>query len=160
MCAKRTTETSPGMQMAFFPSSAAEAWHRPAKIAREMQAEIWEGGQQLTTAWFRRRQEAMETGIRAFSEMAACKDPAAMAAICDDWVTGSMRRIAADMNESRDLGARLAGIGQDTLLGLFRLGAFSSLEPKESSRTGQVLPRSTASEPSEGRTPEHAGLHG
>jgi hypothetical protein len=76
----------------------------------------------MTAEWMKRRQEAMETGMQAFGAIASCKDPGTMAAICSEWFKGSMERLTADMNDARNEGARLAEIGQRSMMALFARG--------------------------------------
>lgn len=51
--------------------------------------------------WMTRRQEALETGLDALKRMSACKTPIEAAVICSEWMTGSMTRILADMEDAQ-----------------------------------------------------------
>lgn len=56
---------------------------------------------QLHTSWLTRRQEAFETGIDALRRMSACKTPVEMAVIYGEWLSGSMTRVLADLEEGQ-----------------------------------------------------------
>jgi hypothetical protein len=71
------------------------------KMALQQQHELLQGAQQRTAAWIRRRQVALETGIDALTRMSACKTPVEMAAICGEWVSGSITRMLADLNDAQ-----------------------------------------------------------
>ena len=49
--------------------------------------------------WMIRRQEALETGLDAIKRMSACKTPVEMASIYGEWMTGSMTRVLADLED-------------------------------------------------------------
>ena len=66
----------------------------------------------LMTAWMKRRNEALHTGLQALQTMATCRDPAAAAKVCADWMGGSLERIAADVRDARDHSSRMAELGQ------------------------------------------------
>jgi hypothetical protein len=55
----------------------------------------------LHTSWMARRQEAFETGMEALRRMSACKTPVEMAVIYGEWLSGSMTRILADLEEGQ-----------------------------------------------------------
>jgi hypothetical protein len=66
------------------------------------------------TAWMDRRRAAFESGLQALGEMAACKDPVSAVAICGLWLSGSMERIAADLQDAQDFAVKAAAAGQQT----------------------------------------------
>ena len=80
-----------------------------------MQVELFEGTNALITAWMKRRQEAVETGLAALQKISASQDPAVAARICADWMGGSLTRVLADMSDARDHGVRLVELGQKTM---------------------------------------------
>jgi|GEM_PF-3951144 len=53
----------------------------------------------ITSAWMTRRQEALETGFDALKRMSACKTPVEAAVIYSEWLSGSMTRVFADMED-------------------------------------------------------------
>ena len=59
-----------------------------------------------------RRQFAVETGVRAFGEILACRDSAS-AAYCK-WLCGGLIGIASDLTEALDFANKAAGIAQLT----------------------------------------------
>jgi len=52
-----------------------------------------------TPNWMTRRQEALETGLDALKRMSACKTPVEAAVIYSEWLSGSMTRIMADLED-------------------------------------------------------------
>jgi hypothetical protein len=123
MSEQSKTEGGFRMSLPFSTPNFAEAWQAPMKALLAEQAELLDEGRKMTAAWMKRRQEAMETGMQAFGAIASCKDPGTMAAICSEWFKGSMERLTADMNDARNEGARLAEIGQRSMMALFARGA-------------------------------------
>ena len=53
----------------------------------------------------------METGFKASQTMCGCKDASAMTAVYGEWLANGMSRIAADVNDAREVALRLAQIG-------------------------------------------------
>ena len=82
---------------------------------QSMQVELFEGTNALITAWMKRRQEAVETGLAALQKISASQDPALAARICADWMGGSLNRLLADMTDARDHGVRMVELGQKTM---------------------------------------------
>ena len=82
---------------------------------QSMQVELFEGTNTLITAWMKRRQEAVETGLAALQKMSAAQDPALAARICADWMGGSLNRMLADFTDARDHSVRLVELGQKTV---------------------------------------------
>ena len=82
---------------------------------QSMQVELFEGTNALFTAWMKRRQEAVETGLAALQTISASPDPALAARVCADWWSGSLNRILADMTDARDHSVRLVELGQKTV---------------------------------------------
>ena len=82
---------------------------------QSMQVELFEGTNALFTAWMKRRQEAVETGLAALQKMSAAQDPALAARICADWMGGSLNRMLADFTDARDHGVKLVEMGQKTM---------------------------------------------
>ncbi|MFI5033640.1 MAG: hypothetical protein ACHQPH_23375 [Reyranellales bacterium] len=80
-----------------------------------MQVELFEGTNALITAWMKRRQEAVETGLAALQKISASQDPALAARICADWMGGSLNRMLADFSDARDHSVRMVDFGQKTV---------------------------------------------
>jgi len=78
------------------------------QIAREQQHELFESAQQRMTAWMNRRQEALETGLDALKRMSACKTPVEMAVIYGEWLSGSMTRVLADVEDGQAHAVKMA----------------------------------------------------
>lgn len=111
------------------------------------QAEFLDETQRAMAAWTKRRQEAMEANFRTFLQsMGGCKDPAAITAAYGEWLTGSMNRIFADMNDARDEALRLAGLGQKSMTVLFRQGE-KAPPPKDTAPAFGEEARPTSSAP-------------
>ncbi|MBI3198589.1 MAG: hypothetical protein HYZ40_14000 [Rhodospirillales bacterium] len=78
------------------------------KMALQQQHDLLQDAQQHMAAWARRRQVALETGIDALTRMSACKTPVEMTTICGEWMSGSINRILADMEDAQAHTARMA----------------------------------------------------
>jgi hypothetical protein len=93
----------------------ADSNGRTLMSQQSMQVELFEGTNALVTAWMKRRQEAVETGLAALQKMSAAQDPALAARICADWMGGSLNRLLADFSDARDHGMRLVEYSQKTM---------------------------------------------
>jgi hypothetical protein len=82
---------------------------------QSMQVELFEGTNALVTAWMKRRQEAVETGLAALQKISASQDPALAARICADWMGGSLNRMLADFTDARDHSVRMVEFSQKTM---------------------------------------------
>ncbi len=89
------------------------------KMALQQQQELLQDAQQCVAAWTRRRQVALETGIEALSRMSACKTPVEMAAICGEWMSGSITRMLADFDDAQAYTAKMAEHFQKASRALF-----------------------------------------
>lgn len=78
------------------------------KMALQQQHDLLHDAQQRTAAWIRRRQVALETGIDALARMSACKTPVEMTTICGEWVSGSITRMLADLDDAQAHTVRMA----------------------------------------------------
>lgn len=76
------------------------------------QTALFEGTQKTLARWMKRRQEAMEATSRTFQAMLGGRDAGALSAAYNDWLTGSIDRLVADLNDARDETLRLAEFGQ------------------------------------------------
>jgi hypothetical protein len=77
-------------------------------IAQQQQDELLQGAQQRMSAWMNRRQEALETGLDAFKRMSACKTPIEIAVIYGEWLSGSMTRVLADLQDGQAHALKMA----------------------------------------------------
>src|SRR5215218_6980367 len=73
---------------------------RPIAL-QQQQHELLQGAQQRMTTWMGRRQEALETGLDALKRMSACKTPIEVAVIYGEWLSGSMTRVLADLEDGQ-----------------------------------------------------------
>jgi len=69
----------------------------------------------LMTAWMKRRQEALTTGLQAAQQMAACQDPATAAKLYADWLGGSLDRIRADISDTSEHAGKMAELSREAL---------------------------------------------
>lgn len=104
------------------------AWQTPLKTFVPEQAEWFEESRKMMGAWMKRRQDAMESGLKTLGAIAECRDPGQVAALYNDWYKGSLERLMADMNDARDEGAKLAEISQRSMIALFRRGLDGAAE--------------------------------
>lgn len=121
----------------------SEAWQMPMKVFQEERTQMLEEGRKLTAAWVKRRQEAWETGLRAFGAMATCRDPGALASIYSGWFKGSMDRLTADMNDIRDGCTRLAEIRHKSMSTLLRQNEEITAGKSEPSASGREPERTS-----------------
>ncbi len=92
-----------------WPASASTAHLAEChKSALQQQQELFEDAQQRLAARTRRRQEALETGMSALARMSSCKTPVEAAAIYGEWMSGSISRIMADMDDAQAHAAKMA----------------------------------------------------
>ena len=99
------------------------------KIALQQQQELLDDAQQLMAAWTRRRQVALETGIEALRRISACNTPVAMAAICGEWVSGSITRILADLDDAQAHALKMADHFQKASKALLESQQAAAAEP-------------------------------
>ena len=71
------------------------------KMALQQQHELLQGAQQRMAAWIGRRQVALDTSIDALTRMSACKTPVEMAVLCGEWMSGSITRLLADLDDAQ-----------------------------------------------------------
>jgi hypothetical protein len=131
------SENSFWMTLPVIPPNFADLWQMPMTVFLEEQTELLDESRKMAAAWMKRRQEAMETGMQTFAAILGCRDPGAMAAICSEWVAGSMSRLMADINDARDQGIRLAEIGQKSAAALSRQRANMAAASKPASTPGR-----------------------
>jgi len=91
-----------------------------------------EESQAAMKAWSKRSQDAVEDGLRTFRAACECKDPVALVALYADWLSNSMTRLFANIDESRDEAIRLAGVGQKSMTALFERSAEAAASARTS----------------------------
>jgi len=64
------------------------------------------------STWMARRQEALESGLRALAQMSTVRDPFAAGAIWSEWLSGSLKRMAADLGDASAFAIKSVSIGQ------------------------------------------------
>jgi hypothetical protein len=109
------------------------------RLALPQHAELLDDMHHKMSAWMKRRQEALETGMHAFQKMAACKDPMAMAGIYAEWMSGSLNRIMADLHDARDHALKLVEVGQKASQTML------AAQATDAARTVQHIARAEAS---------------
>ena len=86
----------------------------PTRTIARQQHEMLQAAQERTAAWMTRRQAALETGLDTLKRMAACKTPLEAAVVYSEWLSGSMTRVLADVEDvqkaSRSLFASPLGL--------------------------------------------------
>ena len=94
----------------------------------------------LVAAWMKRRQEALTTGLQAVQQIAACHDPAAAAKVYADWMGGSLNRIVADINDTREHADRMAELSRSALQAMSGQAAATMAEVGEHARGAAAAP--------------------
>lgn len=79
------------------PDAVKAAVQRQADLFWRAQLQSLDAMQTLTTGWFDRRREGAEAARTAVAAVCSCTDPLEVLRACQNWTTGSMERIAADM---------------------------------------------------------------
>ncbi len=103
----------------FVLPNVAETFQFQMRAMLQEQAELLDETQKVMAAWTKRRLEAMEASFRTFQAICGCKDAGAMTSAYREWLTNSMNRIFADVNDTRDEALRLAEVGQKSVVALF-----------------------------------------
>jgi hypothetical protein len=130
MSDQSNVEKGIGEAWPFVLPNVAETFQLQMRALLQEQAELLDETQKIMAAWTKRRQETMEASFRTFQAISGCKDAGAMADAYREWLTNSMNRIFADVNDARDEALRLAGIGQRSLAALFRSTADAAASTK------------------------------
>jgi hypothetical protein len=99
--------------------------------------QVLQGAQQRMAAGTRRRQVALETGIDALTRMSACKTPVEMAAICGEWMSGSITRLLADLDDAQVHAVKMAEHFQKVSSTLFESPQAALAEPALSAEIRQ-----------------------
>lgn len=97
--------TSPSVDALSIPGVLTvqlEAWLKD-------QVELMEGMEGTLQAWLKRRREASESTLRAVRQLSGCTDMNAAATIYQEWVTGNVDRLLADVAATRQQTMRVMG---------------------------------------------------
>jgi len=113
-------EKSFGTAWPFVLPNVAETFQFQMRAWLQDQAELLDETQKIMAAWTKRRQDAVEASSRTFQAICGCKDAGAVITAYAEWLTSSMNRIFADMNDARDEALRLAEIGRKSVAAVFR----------------------------------------
>ncbi|HZB92789.1 MAG TPA: phasin family protein [Stellaceae bacterium] len=100
--------------------SLADAMQRQMDTWVKEQSALLDETQKTLARWTKRRQEAMEATSRTFQAILGCKDAGGLPAVYNDWLTGSIDRLVADMHDARDETLRLAEFGQKSMAALMQ----------------------------------------
>jgi hypothetical protein len=83
----------------------------------------------------------METGFKAFQTMCGCKDASAMTAVYGEWLANRMSRIAADVNDAREVALQLAQMGHKSSTALVQQRADAAPSRQEAKLAEQEAPQ-------------------
>lgn len=89
----------------------SSAVSRTSDVWVESQARMFEQFDEISRRWLERRREALDATRQSFEEMKNTANVAELMRIRQDWVLGSMQRLAADMAE---LGTAAFNLAQAT----------------------------------------------
>ncbi|NLS20429.1 hypothetical protein HGP16_28275 [Rhizobium sp. P40RR-XXII] len=115
------TENSAVPLPASIIGSVVEAWQMPTKILSEEHAELLEEGWTITTTWMKRRQATIDAAMKAADVILHSRNPVVITTAYSDWLTGSVDRLMANLNDACDHSVRLAQIGQESAMAFFSL---------------------------------------
>jgi hypothetical protein len=100
------TGGAPGAAVAAGMLREAEAW-------TSTQCDLFSRVGAIWTDWLRRQQEAMDASARSLQQMCECRNPADLAQLQQEWLTGAARRCASSLSalaaDSMALTLRAAG---------------------------------------------------
>lgn len=102
----------------------------------QLQSGMLDNVNALTMDWLRRRREATAATQEAISRLAAAKDTNALVAAYSDWVSGSLTRLAGDINSFADLSVALSEALLRTL----------DAAPRQAATTAEQAARAMAAE--------------
>lgn len=72
-----------------------------------MQAHLLENFETMSRAWLERRRAATEAALRTATKICDCNDPAEAASACNEFLAGSMERLAEDGRAMGELSMKL-----------------------------------------------------
>jgi hypothetical protein len=93
-----------------------EAWF-------DEQAALFGETQKMLGALMKRRQEAMDAAFQTVQAACNCKDAGSLAEVYGDWLTSSVNRIKADLNDAGDEALRLVEMARKSAAALRQQGA-------------------------------------
>jgi hypothetical protein len=97
MMARRRTQSE--QDAAQLQEHAASAMTRPSDVWIESQAALFEHFDEMARRWLDRRREALDATRQSIDEMRRTSDIGEVFRIQQDWISGAMRRLAADLGE-------------------------------------------------------------
>src|SRR5215218_6823713 len=109
---------------------------RPIAL-QQQQHELLQGAQQRMTTWMGRRQEALETGLDALKRMSACKTPIEVAVIYGEWLSGSVTRVLADLEDGQAHTVKMTEHVQKASRTLFASPPMAAAEPAPPAQSRQ-----------------------
>jgi hypothetical protein len=89
-------DTSPMAESEQAMGSLSSAVTTGSEALIDTQAELLERFDEISRGWLQRRREALEATRHSFEEMRACRNVTDMLRIQQDWVSGSLQRVASD----------------------------------------------------------------
>jgi hypothetical protein len=114
---------------------------RASDLWLESQARIFEEFDEVVRRWLDRRREALEAARQSFEEFRNDHSIGGLMRIQQDWVIGSMNRVAADIAE---LSGAVLNIAQATAS---RIGRAREEATRELGQTGEELMSAAGSKP-------------
>jgi len=95
-------------------------WRRtvvpPVLAAFEQQCDLLKEHHENMMKWARRRQEAMDEGVRAMQTMLEEKDPNARLKVYNDWLNNAAKRFLDEVSLGRDEFSRFVQSGQQSAM--------------------------------------------
>lgn len=82
--------------------NAVELLQGQMQVLLDEQGELIQEAQRVAEAWTKRRQEAMQDNLQIFQTLCSGKEAGTMTAAYGEWLSNSMKRFLADMQDSRD----------------------------------------------------------
>ena len=131
-------KASPIVAMQFFtPFTTSVRQIEEMQSAMRGEMGLFDEAEKRASTWMARRQEALESGLKALAEMSTVKDPFAAGAIWSEWLSDSLKRVAADMRDASAFAGKSLSIGQKAA------EAMVNRDPQEA-EPGNAAPQSKA----------------
>lgn len=124
----------------------AAVMSRPADLWLESQAVLFRHFDDMARRWLDRRREALDATRDSIDEMRRTTDMTEMFRIQQDWISGSMRRLAADLSELSETALTL------TQTAAARFGRSAEGMAHETEQIGRDLLSAAGSKPGEGES--------
>lgn len=116
---------------------------RPADLWLKSQATLFEHFDEMARRWLDRRREALDATRQSIDEIRRSSDMTAMFRIQQEWISGSMRRLAADLGELSEAALNL------TQTVTYQLGRSAERTAGEAEQAGRDLLSTAGSKPLE-----------